>query len=343
MKIKYPKRYANPNLDFYNHKVTFYPNGTLNLRQYKKAICVNRYSADEKADRRDREMARRADKQLKRYNLLKDFPFEIGENEELYELSQDEELKDFVPPVVSEKEILQRKQKSEYNSFRRTVEKINSYCRCVNWEWFCTFTFDDNKIDRFNFDECSKKLRKWFNNIRSNCSSDIQYLVVPEQHESGAYHFHALLSNIDFKRMGFVHAKNNKEFNEDGTFNVYYGYDLIRKGRHVYNISSFNLGFTDCEKIDDTRKVSNYILKYITKDMCRNTFSKRRYFVSRNIPKPEIQYHLLNDICSEEAFNDLLERYDLTYEHISVIDEADYQNVVSYFDFSLKRGVSNEH
>ena len=132
---------------------------------------------------------------------------------------------------------------------------------------FVTFTFSSEKTDRYDYDECSRLVRRWLNNQRRN-APDLQYLIVPEQHKDGAWHFHGLLSNT-----------GNIKFIDSGKKD--------KQGNNIYNMAKWSNGFTTATAVTDVFKVSKYIGKYITKDLCELTKGKQRYFVSQNMPEPD--------------------------------------------------------
>ena len=70
-------------------------------------------------------------------------------------------------------------------SLKRTKQKVYQYARSNYWDWFVTFTFSPDKVDRFSYDACVKLLSKWLNNVRRD-APDVRYIIVPEQHKSGA-------------------------------------------------------------------------------------------------------------------------------------------------------------
>lgn len=82
-------------------------------------------------------------------------------------------------------------------SMRRSKKQIYYLARSNVWEWFVTLTLDGKKIDRYDFENASKKVRKWFENIKRRKAPDLYYLIVPEQHKDGAWHFHGLLGGCD--------------------------------------------------------------------------------------------------------------------------------------------------
>ena len=60
-------------------------------------------------------------------------------------------------------------------------------------------------------------------------------------------------------------------------------------GEEIYNINkrSFKYGFTTATKIESTEKVSNYITKYITKELITMSKGQHRYLYSKNLAKPQ--------------------------------------------------------
>lgn len=176
------------------------------------------------------------------------------------------------------------KEENDRRSFNRTKNKIYEYARSAAWEYFITLTFDKEKVNRYDFDECSRIARKWLNNQRRN-APELQYLLVPELHKDGAWHFHGLLAktgNIKFKDSG----KRTKD------------------KQIVYNMSSWTNGFTTAIPVYNTHGVSKYIGKYITKELCGLTKGKNRYFVSSNLPTPKFSSFL---VSNDDDFNDLLD------------------------------------
>lgn len=160
-------------------------------------------------------------------------------------------------------------EESKRRSYRRTKNKIFDMVKCNNWEWFFTLTFNPEKIDSFNYEAVTDKLSDWLANMRRKCPK-MKYVVVPEQHESGRWHFHGLFENVE--DMVFVDSGKRD-----------------KKGRVVYNVGKYRLGWSTATKITDVNKASNYLTKYITKEMCDLTKGKKRYWNSRNVQLPEIE------------------------------------------------------
>lgn len=177
-----------------------------------------------------------------------------------------------VKRVLSEEEQLE----NAIRSGKRAKKKIADYARSNEWDWFLTHTFDNESVDRYDYNACKKKMTKWLNNIRSRYAPNLKYLVVPEQHKDGAWHFHTLLANCG--KITFLRATNPHN-------------DLPlsdKKGRPLFNLTNWKYGFTTATRVTNTLGVARYILKYITKSLCENTMGKQRYFVSENLDLPEV-------------------------------------------------------
>lgn len=160
-------------------------------------------------------------------------------------------------------------------SMTRTKNMIYYLARSNVWDWFVTLTISpDAKIDRYNFKDCSDKVRKWFDNLRQRKALDMFYLIVPERHKDGAYHFHALMGGCD-----------GLDFKDSGR--------RTKDGQTVYNLANWKYGFSTATAVTDTSRVSSYISKYITKDLCAVTMGKRRYWASNNCQRASVEDYLV--------------------------------------------------
>lgn len=172
---------------------------------------------------------------------------------------------------------LEEKYKSESLrvSYIRTINNIYDIVRCNKWEWFFTFTFDPAKVkSRYDYEELSKIMTQWLANIRRRKCPDMMYFVVPELHKDGAWHFHGLFGRCEGLTMADSGHKDDK-------------------GRVIYNITDYKLGFTTATAVESSEKACNYLVKYITKELCACTPNMRRYWASRNCARPEEEFLIL--------------------------------------------------
>jgi hypothetical protein len=173
-------------------------------------------------------------------------------------------------------------------SLQRTKQNIIDLSKNNNWDYFVTITFDKTKIDRYDYDLITTKLSKRLQNLKYQRCPGMAYILVPELHEDGAYHFHGLFANIE-----------NLKIVQSGL--------KTADGKIIFNIEDFNLGFTTATKITDTKKASFYISKYVTKDLITKTFNKKRYWCSQNLVKPKETIYLLSNNLFEEKEKELAE------------------------------------
>mgnify|MGYP003290850759 CR=1 FL=1 len=256
----------------YNVKLITYPNGSAQIRKYSRPLQAkqNKHSF-EMFTFQEEEILRKGGSVWKDNIEYVMNPFD----------------KSIVPNTGLPQEDSKKESCSDsdiWHSLNRTKNKIYTYARCVKWEWFVTFTFSSEKTDRYNYDECSRLVRRWLNNQRRN-APDLQYLIVPEQHKDGAWHFHGLLANT-----------GKMKFSDSGKKD--------KKGKKIYNMSKWSNGFTTATAISDVYKVSKYVGKYITKELCEMTKGKQRYFVSQNMPYPDESVFLIDD--NSENFAEFL-------------------------------------
>lgn len=255
----------------YNVKITEFANGQVEVVTYKQGVRTLV----------DGETSFRAD--LRDINLevsaLKFATFVINEKTgvgKFYPRFDDREVvynpfTECVQRLESIDSIKMKEKQCEDNllrSLRRTRSALYTYARQCVWDYFITLTFSPALIsNRYDYSLCMKKARKWINNCRERKASSLLYLFVPEQHTDGAWHLHGLLCNT----IGLKFTDSGKRYD----------------GKIVYNLDDWKLGFSTATEVTDTYKVSNYITKYITKDLCAITPGKQRYFVSKTIPKPK--------------------------------------------------------
>lgn len=213
-------------------------------------------------------------------------------------------------------------------SINRTKTKISDYILCNNFTHFITFTFDpkNSKVkteeNRHDLLKMSKLLITWVNSEQINHfrrhGHRFGYLIVPERHKNNAWHFHAVFQDYKNEIEDFYSVKNK-----------YLTVDEIRsKNKKPKNqrgfLPRYTLGRSEIAPIKDKTKMSNYIKKYITKDLINEKY-KKRYWCSKNLKTPEIIENIVESstIIPKEY---LLKEYD--YHKIYIIPKD-----IEYFRF----------
>lgn len=193
--------------------------------------------------------------------------------------------------------------KSIESSRNRTINSIYQYALANDWELFITLTFNPVKVDSKNYDSVVNALSNWFKKTKELYAPDLKYIIVPELHKNGGYHFHGLIS--DFGNLPLTIGKTTKS------------------GDVIFNLISYNLGFSTATFVKSSDKCCSYILKYITKDLCAVTKNKKRYWCSKNLKKPKIEtYEYMADEF-ENSMKDLIDF--IEYRKVVNIEKAHNQ------------------
>ena len=190
-------------------------------------------------------------------------------------------------------------------SLSRTKRNIRELSLCNNFQYFCTFTIDSQKCDRFSLDICQNKLKKILHKIK-RINKDFAYLIITEKHKNGAFHFHGLMKNI-----------NDLYINENG----YLSSEIFSK----------ELGFNSFDKIKDYSKCCNYITKYISKDCVKNSHNQI-YISSRGLNKASRE-EFSNIDFTPSFTNDFVEIKDFSLNNLT--------NEEKLYFLSLKEGKKN--
>lgn len=121
--------------------------------------------------------------------------------EECLTLSHDDYFEEVIEECSPSDTGLSEEEKQSRN-IARSLRRVRATCRELllsnPWEYWVTFTISDKKCDRYDF----KSILKLFlgvvkrRNERKN-SAPLKYLLFPEQHKDGAFHFHGFLMGVD--------------------------------------------------------------------------------------------------------------------------------------------------
>lgn len=227
------------------------------------------------------------------------YPGETQEPEKVYNPFEEkwEHISEFPDP-----------ERSARVSLTRTKQMIYYLSRSNVFQWFVTLTFNPEKVDSFDYRNCARHLSDWLSNAKKRCP-EMKYIVVPELHKSGRYHFHGLFADCD--DLGFVDSGHRS------------------KGDVIYNIGSYRLGFTTATRIKDMNKVSRYISKYITKGLVSLTKGRRRYWASKNLKRAEIKPMIIEVGKRQALCAYLSKRASYVKECRNII------NSVTYFEFTV--------
>lgn len=197
---------------------------------------------------------------------------------------------EYIPSDTEERE--KYLNKKAMDNIVKTRSKIYDIARSNEWNYFITLTFNDRVVDRYNYQECIKKISNYFHNFKSKNKKtcpNFKYLIIHEKHEDGAYHFHGLIYLEDESENMLTKALYPLAHKLGGK-------PILKKGKQVYNWSKYNHGYSTVTKIQNLEATCKYILKYVIKDLKKSYIKgRRRFMYSSNCLKPEIIEHTTFD------------------------------------------------
>lgn len=147
---------------------------------------------------------------------------------------------------------------------KRARQRVWDIARANDWDYFFTLTLDPAKVDRFDYSAVVEELKAF---TRSLHHYGCDWLIVPEQHKSGAWHFHGLLRGNPPVKLAKV----------------------LKDGTCLYNFDNYDLGFTSLSRVKDSQSVATYLTKYLTKEMVVPK-GRKRYWASRGLNLPRFVY-----------------------------------------------------
>lgn len=214
------------------------------------------------------------------YNVMKK-TFPDGTMQLMYYEKPKETGYKYPPEMDKDGLSVERKEKENASRAKR---KVFEYVRSNSFDWFITFTFNEDSVDRYDYNSCADALKRY---------TDILYhrghtwVIVAEQHKDGAYHFHGVISG-DLSVVPAINPITGKQ--------------LVKNNRKIFNVQNFKYGFTTATKISDPVRTATYLSKYLSKSMSVPK-GRKRYWASRGLSLP-IEERLQMTSCEfGEIFN----------------------------------------
>lgn len=167
------------------------------------------------------------------------------------------------------------------SSISRARSRVFELAMCNEFQFFCTFTQDQSKRNRFDLTEFRKQFTQYVRNQNRSKEEKIKYVLIPEQHKDGAWHLHGLVSGLrigDELRPFSLSEKIPLSIKKS-----------IKNGKNVYNWEKYQqkFGFFTCTEIENKVACSRYITKYVSKDFQKTVFDKGEhlYFASQGLKR----------------------------------------------------------
>lgn len=174
------------------------------------------------------------------------------------------------------------------SSILRAKRMIKHYGLSNDWDYFCTFTFDQKKLDRIKISDPVTGQRipltrsdhkylplvftQWIRDQRKKHNSSFSYLLIPEIHKDlHNWHIHGLMSGFPPDLL-LPHSHPECHF----------------KGYLEWPALSKKFGFSSFSKVRSGEGCVYYCLKYVNKDLYSTRMNDgiSLYYPSRDLVKP---------------------------------------------------------
>lgn len=169
--------------------------------------------------------------------------------------------------------------KNLVQSAKRAFDNFYGYALSNDWDWFVTITFDPKQVDRHKYDDISDLWTAWLKKIK-RFAPELQALIVSEEHEDGAWHYHGFFANIHKLSLTVVYYPDNyykKHLAGTPIYNTL--------GDICFNMPAWDLGYSVVNVLpaeQNQRRVVNYCCKYLLKSINVN-YGKKKFYRTRNI------------------------------------------------------------
>lgn len=202
-------------------------------------------------------------------------------------------------------------------SISRTRSKIYELAMCNNWTHFITLTLSPEYHDRHDLDSFHRKLSKWLNNYNFRKGTNIKYLLIPEQHEDGAWHMHGFLMGLPYDHMKEFTLLDNIPAKMKA---------MIRAGRKLFNWPAYaiNFGWVSMEQLQNRDNCAKYVSKYITKQQQTGSIAvnDHLYYCSKELNRADV-------IFQDTLRKDFVPDY--SNDYVKVKDFSKCEDAAQYF------------
>ena len=165
-------------------------------------------------------------------------------------------------------------------SMRRARANVRRLALANEFSYFVTLTLSPEEVDRYDCKAIMAKVNRWLDNMVRR--KGLRYILVPERHKDGAFHFH-----------GFF-AGDGLEVVDSGHHD--------KQGHPIYNLPQWGFGFTAAIRLYGTySQAVGYVTKYIGKQDGERPMG-RWYYSGGDLKEPQKDYSVMD-------FHQLAEEY----------------------------------
>ena len=244
---------------------------------------------------------------------------------------------------------------NSYNSVERTRRMLGMLLDMNDFDWFCTLTFDNQKIKRHSDEDVYNAYVRFIHNIKMQFPT-LRYITVIERHddEERTIHFHMVIGGVSWQKLGLVNSGKvccHWATEKNGICSKAY-YNRTKHlheekdtdGLTVYNITSFIYGYTTATRIVSRERCNSYIKKYIDKALGSTDVFKKRFYYSSNLNVPDIVRRCIGadfDMPDNRVLQEEMLKSDYFRNSESSIYFDNYNIGMCKIDNALKQNIDN--
>lgn len=157
------------------------------------------------------------------------------------------------------------------NALSRARSAVLEYALCNDWQWFGTLTFSKLRVgSRYDLETLCRVLMQWLQNMRKRYYPNLRYLLVPEEHQDGAWHFHGFFSGIPLSELP-----------------PFAPVDLLKEGYLEWTDYRLRFGWCSFAPVRSPEASAFYVTKYITKSLSKSVKLKgvHTHYQSRGLQR----------------------------------------------------------
>ena len=157
-------------------------------------------------------------------------------------------------------------------SMRRARANVRRLALANEFQWFVTLTLSPDEVDRYDAAAIMKRVNRWLSNMVQR--HGLRYILVPERHKDGAFHFHGFFAGPGLEAVPSGHNDS--------------------QGHEIFNLPQWGFGFTAAIRLYGTySQTVGYVCKYIGKQGGERPMG-RWYYSGGDLMEPQKDYSVMD-------------------------------------------------
>ena len=203
-------------------------------------------------------------------------------------------------------------------SMRRARANLRRLALANGFAYFVTLTLDPDKINRYDGEAIVKRLNQWCDNMVRR--HGLRYVLVPERHKDGAFHFHGFFAGagLDVVDSGTIKLPGEKAPRR--WIHEAQRAEWLQQGGHiVYNLPQWKLGFSTALALyGEYGSAVGYVCKYIGKQDGERPLG-RWYYSGGDLAQPLKTYAAMDYSGLREEYRQQAAEFEIPGSKLLVI------------------------